>query len=98
MNSQNPLNTLFNYAIFVELWNACKNPTLTKTFIALPKNGEVATSQEEMPFNVTLMHVIFTNGDLLESDYGRNNLPYPAVRYFRGMISSLWEGIHGWEN
>ena len=54
-------------------------------FITLRKIGEVATSQEEMPFNVTLMHVIFTNGDLLESDYGRNNLPYPAVRYFRGI-------------
>ena len=26
MNSQNPLNTLFNYAMLVKLWNAYKNP------------------------------------------------------------------------
>ena len=40
MNSQNPLNTLFNYAMLVKLWNACKNPTLTKTFIAIREIGE----------------------------------------------------------
>ena len=98
MDSQNPLNYLFNYAMLVKLWNACKIPTLTKMFIAIREIGEAAISQEEMSFNVTLMHVILTNGDFFESDCGRNNLPYPAVRYFRGIISSLWEGIRGWEN
>ena len=100
MNSQNPLNYLFNYAMLVKLWNACKNSTLTKTFIfiSICKIDEVVMLQEEMSFNVTLMHVILTNGDFFESECGRNNLPYPAVRYFTGIISSLWEGIHGWEN
>ena len=61
MNSQNPLNTLFNYAMLVKLWNACKNSTLTKMFIAIREIGEVVTSQEEMSFNVTLTNVILTN-------------------------------------
>ena len=98
LDSDNSHTILFNYAMILNLWNAFKKPTMVEVFIAIREVGHMSTSREEMSFNVSLIHFIFKNEDLFDSECGRNNLPGPAVRYCKGIISSLWEGIHGWEN
>ena len=93
-------NDLFIYDMLLNLWNAFKNPTIDEVFIAIREVGQMSASREEMRFNVSLFHFILneTEEELFDSECGRNNLPYPAVFYCKGIITKLWEGIHGWEN
>ena len=98
LDNQNQHNEHFKYDMLVQLWNACKIPTMAEMFVEIRSIGQNATSWDEMSFNLALIDVIITNEeDFFDSECGRNNLPYPAVRYYKGIISHLWEGIHGWK-